>query len=457
MLRSYDSRREPPPEFNCRIWEAGRATSATGLAFKPIQIGQHVFIDEGYGKFNPAPQVLDEATVNEWPGREVGVFVSVGTGKRPPGTSKHQHEWWEDFFADSLGNFAEARRRLIAKIEACETTHLHMVKDHLAKRSVPKDNYYRYNVEVGVGEFGMNEWNRLVDISTNTRMYLGRSETQKMTQDSSAKLAKIQRANRRAKQHATAIAEESDSSLDYRNRPVPPLPQSPRRNHRPSTPPTQPPSHPPPPPPPHPSEKPDFPIFELPAEIPQGSSILASFPSPPRRRRISLDDKFTVIAADEIPEPLNVPRNSPPDANWPLPSQPPVRQSFDSHSLNPNRQSFIGTPSPRASSEIMPADHLPPPRPPKTPIPYPDSSNNSRTLSPAGHGATLSMPVPPRSAHRDGHNQYQNHNRRRVSSLPPAPPYPNGGGRVQLPYPDESLGPPPAVNRMRKPIYTPRS
>ncbi|KAF5015664.1 hypothetical protein F66182_12918 [Fusarium sp. NRRL 66182] len=77
LLRSYDSRREPPPEFECTIWQAGRATSATGLAFKPIQIGQYVFIDEGSGNFNPAPQALDEAVVNEWPGRELGVFVSV--------------------------------------------------------------------------------------------------------------------------------------------------------------------------------------------------------------------------------------------------------------------------------------------------------------------------------------------------------------------------------------------
>ena len=75
LLRSYDSRREPPPEFDCTIWQAGRATSATGLAFKPIQIGQHHFIDEGHGTFNPAPLVLDEAVVNEWPGREVGVFI----------------------------------------------------------------------------------------------------------------------------------------------------------------------------------------------------------------------------------------------------------------------------------------------------------------------------------------------------------------------------------------------
>lgn len=43
----------------------------------------------------------------------------------------------------------------------------------------------------------MNEWNRLSDISTSTRMYLGRKTEQRMVQDASAKLAKIHRAKQR--------------------------------------------------------------------------------------------------------------------------------------------------------------------------------------------------------------------------------------------------------------------
>ncbi|KAH8820853.1 acyl transferase/acyl hydrolase/lysophospholipase [Xylogone sp. PMI_703] len=193
ILRSYDSRKEAAPEFDCTIWEAGRATSATGLAFKPIQIGQSVFIDEGAGKYNPAPYALDEAVINEWPGRDVGVFVSVGTGKRPHGTDQAQHLWYEGF----MGEFAEARRRLIAKIEGCEVTHQFMVKEYLAKRGVNIENYYRLNVEIGVGEFGMNEWSRLADISTGTRRYLSKSEVHQMNQSAAAKLAKIHRANLR--------------------------------------------------------------------------------------------------------------------------------------------------------------------------------------------------------------------------------------------------------------------
>lgn len=197
LLRSYDSRKEPPPEFNCTIWQAGRATSATGLAFKPIQVGQSVFIDEGAGKYNPSPQVLEEAVVNEWPGRDLGIFVSVGTGKRPGGTNHKQSEWWEGFVGGSVGNFAEARRRLISKIEGCEDTHIQMLNTELPKRSIPPENYCRLNVEVGVGEFGMNEWDRLSDMTISTRRYLQKDETQKMLQNGAYKLAKIQLMHRR--------------------------------------------------------------------------------------------------------------------------------------------------------------------------------------------------------------------------------------------------------------------
>jgi len=156
-------------------------------------VGQSVFIDEGAGKFNPTPVALDEACVNEWPGRDVGVIVSIGTGKRPAGNDQNSHLWYEGF----LGDFAEARRRLISKIEGCEETHQYVKNEGLSKRGVNIENYYRFNVEIGVGEFGMNEWNRLADVSTNTRRYLGKGDVQNMTSSSAIKLAKIYRAKAR--------------------------------------------------------------------------------------------------------------------------------------------------------------------------------------------------------------------------------------------------------------------
>ncbi len=217
LLRSYDSRKEPSPEYNCKIWEAGRATSAVGLAFKPIQIGQTVFIDEGAGKYNPAPQLLEEAAVNEWPGREVGAFVSIGTGKRPDGTHARQNEWWEGFVGGSMGAFAEARRRLVAKIEGCEETHQQMLKTELAKFGAPVENYCRLNVSVGLGEFAMNEWQYLSPMTINTRKYLNEPPTQSALMDMATKIAKIELMKRRQERQFEHHSRDSSWSLRQSN------------------------------------------------------------------------------------------------------------------------------------------------------------------------------------------------------------------------------------------------
>lgn len=378
LLRSYDSRREPPPEFECTIWQAGRATSATGLAFKPIQIGQYVFIDEGSGTFNPAPQALDEAVVNEWPGRELGVFVSVGTGKRPAGTNAQQHEWWEGFFGDALGTFAEARRRLISKIEGCEDIHQKMLSDYLAKRNVKKENYYRLNVEVGVGEFGMNEWNRLVDISTNTRRYLSKPEVQGMTLDAASKLARIERMHRRLASRSGA-----ESSLpDPQQLSAPQLPPAP-----PAAIVVAPPSNPM--------------AIELPAdEIPASHRVNIPAHPPPR----GSDEKIAIMGPDELGHESHL--VSPvTDMNAPR------RSSEYLHSASSG--------SPRRSGELE--TNIPPPLPPKTPIPYPDD----------GVSSGITMPLPgaaprPLQAPLGGHR----------------PPYPVDG--------------PPVVDKLRKPTYNVR-
>ncbi|KAF2195453.1 FabD/lysophospholipase-like protein [Zopfia rhizophila CBS 207.26] len=385
LLRSYDSRKEPAIEPNCRIWEAGRATCATALAFKPIQVGQSVFLDEGAGKYNPAPQILDEAVCNEWPGREVGVFISIGTGKRPEGTTQQQHLWWEGFVSSGVGDFAEARRKLIGKIEDCEKIHLSM-KDHLAKRQVNPENYYRLNVSVGVGEFGMNEWNRLAEISTNTRMYLAESEVQSKNLDAAAKLARIHRAKQRWERAEKGGAPYGSSAPTKPwDRPLPTVPDA-------------------------------SPIaVELPAEeVTPGfyqyndPNLLA--PSS-HQRRPSENDKFVITSSDEYPQPVSSeipPRHSgelvSPYRRW---GEQFTHERVSSHS------------SPRLSFE-EPHRQSPPPRPPKTPLQgevKPVGLTRPPTIPPAG--STLS------------------------SRLPQG---------VPLPYPDTD-GPPPVVNKARKPEY----
>ncbi|KAL1593916.1 hypothetical protein SLS60_010649 [Paraconiothyrium brasiliense] len=390
LLRSYDSRKETSVEPNATIWQAGRATCATALAFKPIRVGQSVFLDEGVGKYNPAPMILDEAVCNEWPGRDVGVFVSIGTGKRPEGTNQQAHLWWEGFVSSGIGDFAEARRRLISKIEDCEKIHLSM-KDHLAKRQVNPENYYRLNVNVGVGEFGMNEWNRLAEISSSTRMYLGDKGVQSQTLDSASKLARIY--------FAKVRWDRAEKGLPPRSGPVPQL-KNPYERSLPTVPDASP------------------MVVELPAE-----EVAPNFYSHqqepdimlhPAYRCASDNDKFAVLASEEYPDPIDSalgPRYSGEFVN----NRRSAEQFTVGSTHNSPRLSNLSFEEPPPNS---PYPNSPPPRPPKTPF--------EDGLQPPNLTGPPTLPPP-------------------TSSLPKPPP------GAPLPYPDTD-GPPP-INMARKPEF----
>lgn len=424
LLRSYDSRKEPAPDVNCTIWQAGRATSATQMAFKPIQIGQSWYLDEGAGRYNPAPLVLDEAIKNEWPGREVGVFVSIGTGKRPPGTGAKQHEWWEDFMGGSMGEFAEARRKLISKLEGCEEIHKYMQREHLAARGVNPENYYRLNVEVGVGEFGMDEWSRLSEISASTRSYLSKKEVESMNQGASAKIAKIFFAKVR---HDRAEARKQAghdgpqySSIREQNPWERPLPGAP-------------------------------PPINFAVELPGDESYKASQQQYDHRPSVTdqkytvqpgdqqymhrpsvADQKYTVTgdgydrSYDNSPQqrPVNL-HHSSPHNSLPHNSSPP-HQSRTSNDY-PNSFRFsdastaYGNGSPRQSQDFAPHQHpqppsSPPPVPPKTPtnggLPYPDTD---------GPGSMTSPQVPPIQQLQPMSFMYMGELNRRLASPGPPP------------------------------------
>ncbi|KAH8158999.1 hypothetical protein CIB48_g9257 [Xylaria polymorpha] len=389
ILRSYDSRKEPAPEYDCKIWEAGRATSAIGLAFKPVRIGQSMFHDDGAGTFNPSPYALDEATVNEWPGRDVGVFISVGTGKRPKSTDQNQHVWYEGF----MGDYADARRKLIAKIEGCEIVHERMKKELLMKRGVNIENYYRFNVEVGVGEFGMNEWHRLGDISTGTRRYLSRDAEQRMVQGSSTKLAKIHRAKQRFDRlgNAPDIIATRASVMGSIEIPL---------------------------------------AVELPGDIPSNF--------PPRNMRPPSRQSYE-SGNDHLPLPSTPsPRTSGERASSPMkgtsPPQAPVRVQNappSPHDEDPDRL-VVNAPTPSQYRYATGADK----------IAITSSDEYSRRQPPVVQHQPHRIeppPLPPKTPLPDNLG---------VSNRRPAP-----SGPAPPPYPLDDVGPPPTVNMARKPNF----
>ena len=295
---------------------------------------------------------MDEAVVNEYPGREVGVFLSIGTGKRPGGTSHQQQEWWEGFVGGGIGDFAEARRRLISKIEGCEDTHQYMRNEHLAKRGVNPENYYRLNVEVGVGEFGMNEWSRVADISTSTKRYINKPETQQIIYDAGAKMARIERTKRRHASYTTAGELNSYEKAGPYD--LPPL---------------------------HDSLAVELPGDDAPSHYsnPQLGPQYAS-KSPHHYQQMSVpQDKFSIVSSDEYPQVVD--------------STQARRSGETQHTGDNPRISTSSVHSRRKSNEGYGRVDAPP-LPPKTPIQHLDGNHVPRyQISPRSNGASK-LPYP---------------------------------------------------------------
>ena len=419
LLRSYDSRKEPAPEANCTIWEAGRATCAIGLAFKPMRIGQSIFTDEGEGRFNPTPQVVDEALVNEWPGRQIGCIVSIGTGKRVGKPEDSHHQWWEGI-SSGMQDFADARRRLTLKIQGCETIHQYMLTEHLKMRAIRPDCYVRLNVDEGVGDYGMNEWDRLPNVVTSTRSYLGKYETKAAIGNAAAKLGAIKR--KRMEHHAFTSAQEIDSTaLDGQGNPMPDphfgaveLPSSPSF---------------------YPQHRHDD-VDHHDETLPNGRPMPGPPPGPPPQS----SDPYHLSSAS------NRPTSSSSSSH---PNSPPRSGNHDHHHSPPHPPSYTHQapsglkltnpdPSTPASPPLPPRRSgentrpVPPPLPPKTPIPGPgdDSLTVSHPLPSAAMGAGYGGG--PGSGPGMGQGQGQ-------------------GQRPRPPYPDDD-GPPPVVPYATKPV-----
>ena len=300
--------------------------------------------------------MLEEAMINEWPGQPIGLLLSIGTGKRPGGTHNMQHEWWEGF-AGGLGNFAEAKRKLIAKIEGCEKTHQEMISIHLPRRAVNPDNYLRLNVEVGVGEFGMNEWNRLADISNNTQAYLNTPSIRVMMNNGATQMAKVEAMRRVTAARLQAANDRYEGRLSFETQDQ----QTPYASH-----------------------PPDPFAVELPSEDMSAMPQPLSRPGPqyPGPRPVtypsvpSTDEKYTIVASDQYPEAVSndIKHDGqlPPSAEAPpLPPKTPIQ--FHSQQVPPQPRRYASHPQhvPQQQQQHYGQHGQPPGQPP--PLPYPDN------------------------------------------------------------------------------------
>ncbi|KAK0122575.1 hypothetical protein ONS96_009616 [Cadophora gregata f. sp. sojae] len=166
LFRSYVTR---DPSFNPKIWEAARATSAAPGFFKRISIGepgvQEDFVDGALGYNNPVQLAVQEAIDNFDPETKVACIVSIGTGKTRLARFKKPGLFQRVIPVDLI----KALATMATSSEVASRT----LKDRYRHCA---GLYHRLNVQRGLTEIALGEWERLAEVKTHTLAYLSLSE-----------------------------------------------------------------------------------------------------------------------------------------------------------------------------------------------------------------------------------------------------------------------------------------
>lgn len=171
-LTSYKSLHGSSDLLNSvKIWEACRATSAASSFFDPIAIGRYgeEFVDGATGANNPVWEVWNQAQLMWGPqpleGR-IKCMVSIGTGV--PSSKPFR----DDVF--HIGN------TLVAIATETEQTAKRFRRD---KSTLDGSCwYYRFNVDRGLEEIGLEESKKKKEIVATTRRYVGSQDVFKQMQ-----------------------------------------------------------------------------------------------------------------------------------------------------------------------------------------------------------------------------------------------------------------------------------
>jgi hypothetical protein len=158
-VRTYDVRRNK--EYNCTIWETGRATAAAPAFFKHITIGPACsppnYVDAVLGCNNPVKQVLAEAAREFGDDAHVGCLLSIGTGQ-----------------ANSV-NFGKpgycARMVPLDLIRVLEriATDSGSTTEAMAQKYRNSGIYHRLDVDRGLDSVFLDEWKRLGDVRAHIK------------------------------------------------------------------------------------------------------------------------------------------------------------------------------------------------------------------------------------------------------------------------------------------------
>ena len=166
---------DPGDETGLKIWQAALATSAAPSFFKPVKLNGISFIDGGLGYNNPAFEVLDEGEDLfdfSVPGPDknakgLACLVSIGTGEAKVVSAYN----WRRSLRQRVVPI-QTIRAMIAIVTDCDSTHERLTRRF---RSCP-DKYFRFNVEHGLEDIGLDHWKKLDEVERATEKYVAQLE-----------------------------------------------------------------------------------------------------------------------------------------------------------------------------------------------------------------------------------------------------------------------------------------
>ena len=144
---------------NCTIWQVARATSAATTFFKPIRVGRDEveLIDAGLGYNNPCEALIQEAKQRFSEHRDMR-FLSIGTG------------------LGGVTKIRDSRRSIIEALKKLATTSKQAAY-RLDRRFGDDGRYFRFDVQQGLEDITIADWEEASTISALTQNYLNDSKT----------------------------------------------------------------------------------------------------------------------------------------------------------------------------------------------------------------------------------------------------------------------------------------
>ena len=139
---------------DCTVWQVARATSAATTFFESIKCGRDSieFIDAGFGYNNPCEVLLREAeNISHKTDSIYTLSIGTGLGEVVP-------------IGNGRLSILNALRRMASSSK--------QVADRLKNVYKHSGNYYRFNVDRGLGDVTLSEWEQASMISAHTLNYI---------------------------------------------------------------------------------------------------------------------------------------------------------------------------------------------------------------------------------------------------------------------------------------------